>query len=149
VKRVVTGVNADGRSYVVSSEELPEDIRHVWEYDPSHDVRDWVRNVDPATRSIGPESPGGAHWMLVRMPAHMETDYGPLSGFDADGFHTTSTVDFDYVVEGVVTLVLDEGQVELEKGDFLVLHAGRHTWRNDNDEPALLVALLIRPDTAT
>lgn len=42
---MVTGVNADGRSYVVLSEDLPDDQAvEIWNYEPAH-VKDSIAAV--------------------------------------------------------------------------------------------------------
>ena len=56
---------------------------------------------------------------------------------DEHGFHTTRTIDFDFLVDGELTLVVDEGSVPLEKGDFVIQQATRHAWRNSGDRPAV------------
>jgi hypothetical protein len=61
MKRVVTGVNEHGQSYVVSSEELPAtDFQTLWTFDPSH-VPGWINAIDPelAADWLGPEITGG------------------------------------------------------------------------------------------
>jgi quercetin dioxygenase-like cupin family protein len=42
--------------------------------------------------------------------------------------------------------VVDEGRIALEKGDFVIQQATRHAWKNDSDKPALLLALIHRPN---
>jgi uncharacterized cupin superfamily protein len=67
-------------------------------------------------------------------------------GIDKDGFHTTRTVDFDCLIEGEITLILDDEQVRLEPGDCVVQQATRHAWKNEGDKTALLFGLLHRPE---
>jgi len=62
------------------------------------------------------------------------------------GFHTTRTVDFDFVVEGELTMELDADTVRLEAGDFVIQQAARHAWRNESAaRRAVLLALLHAP----
>jgi mannose-6-phosphate isomerase-like protein (cupin superfamily) len=146
MKRVVTGVNAAGRSYVVSCEAIPSGgFTTIWEIDRKQ-VAGWIAAVDPerAARSIEP-SPGGSRCVLAHMPPDSETPAQPrpqIPGIEPDGFHTTRTVDYDFVIEGPLVLLLDEGSVELETGDVVVQQATRHAWRNPGKRPAKLLAVI-------
>jgi hypothetical protein len=52
MKRVVTGVNEHGPSYVVSSDELPiSDFQTIWDYEPGQ-VPDSISAIDPGPRSF-------------------------------------------------------------------------------------------------
>ena len=47
--------------------------------------------------------------------------------------HSTPTVDLDIVLDGRVSLVLDDQEVELSAGDFVVLNGDTHAWRTSSD----------------
>jgi quercetin dioxygenase-like cupin family protein len=57
--------------------------------------------------------------------------------------HTTETVDLGFVIDGEVTLVLDDGDVVLRAGDFLVQQRTRHGWRNDGAVPCRLMVHVV------
>jgi hypothetical protein len=59
------------------------------------------------------------------------------------GMHRTASIDYVMLLEGRVTLLLDEGEVELEPFDVVVQRATNHAWVNHGDSPALLMAVLI------
>jgi hypothetical protein len=131
MKRVVTGVNEHGRSYAVSVEELDTSIFDtVWSYKPGQ-ISEWISAIDPGVAAdwLGPQVAGGVRWLI-----------------DKDGYHTTRTIDFDCLLEGELTLILDEGQVRLERGDCVVQQATRHAWKNQGDKSALLLAVLYQPE---
>jgi len=63
---------------------------------------------------------------------------------DAPGMHTTRTIDYDIVVSGTLTLELDDGaEVELPAGSAIVQNGTRHAWHNYGTEPAVLAYVLI------
>ena len=100
MKRVVTGVNDHGRSYVVSSEELPaSEFQTLWDYEPD-DVPGWISAIDPerAAEWIGPKLTGGLRWLFVPLMPEAEIaklgEHPQVPGIDEDGFHITRTVDF-------------------------------------------------------
>lgn len=63
---------------------------------------------------------------------------------DHPGMHTTESIDYDVVLDGEITLELDDGtQVALHRHDVAVQHGNRHAWRNLSDKPATMLFVLI------
>jgi mannose-6-phosphate isomerase-like protein (cupin superfamily) len=74
--------------------------------------------------------------LLPGLAAHMEPG--------APGMHTTATIDFEVVLDGEVTLELDDGAERvLRPGDTVVQNGTRHAWRNRGDVPARLAVFII------
>lgn len=60
------------------------------------------------------------------------------------GFHTTSSIDYDVVIDGEIWLELDDGvQTRLGQGDIVVQGGTRHAWRNRSDKDALMLFVLV------
>jgi mannose-6-phosphate isomerase-like protein (cupin superfamily) len=53
--------------------------------------------------------------------------------------HKTGSLDFCFVIEGEITLVLDTGQVALKAGDIVVQRGTNHAWSNKSDQPCRVV----------
>jgi mannose-6-phosphate isomerase-like protein (cupin superfamily) len=84
-------------------------------------------DVEAALAELAQELPGLAE--------HMEPD--------DPGMHTTATIDFEVVLEGEVTLELDDGAtVTLSPGDTVVQNGTRHRWSNRGDVPARLAVFI-------
>jgi quercetin dioxygenase-like cupin family protein len=64
-------------------------------------------------------------------------------GVDSEGFHRTPTLDYVYVLDGPVELVLDDTSVVVEPGDCVVQRGTNHAWRNHGTEPIRLLAVMI------
>jgi len=147
MRRIVTGVNGAGRSYVVSNDAVAQTgFSAIWETDPKL-IRNWIAGIDPerAARTIEPP-PGASRWVLAQIPPEEDDrerrGAQPVPGLDERGFHTTRTVDYDLVLQGPLILDLDEESVDLETGDLVVQQATRHAWRNPGKRPAKLLAVL-------
>jgi quercetin dioxygenase-like cupin family protein len=138
MRRVVTGNNRDGTSYVVSDASPPT----IWSFPPSsvtqlwrldHDGQDWG-TTDP-TIDLPLETdlpPHASRWVLI--------EFGPGGGADA---HTTDSVDLAYIIDGEVTLGLDDGDVILRAGDSLVQQGTRHSWRNAGPSPCRMLVHIL------
>ena len=72
--------------------------------------------------------------------------HGTLPGFT--GMHATASVDCMLQLSGASVLVLDDTEVRLDPGDWVVVNGVTHSWRNDGDEPAILVAVIVGADQA-
>jgi hypothetical protein len=75
--------------------------------------------------------PGAAMWRIYELPPGLVYE-----------MHHTDTVDFDVLVDGSMTLVLDREEVELAPGDGVLLNGDRHSWRAGDNGCRMLFALL-------
>lgn len=149
VRRVVTGVDDQGRSTFLSDGEAFGGDRwaEVWVTDPTKGL-DAV--VDPQDGMMVLEPPaGGSAWRVFECPPDaqmreaMANNAGQMEGIEADGFHTTQTIDYVMVLEGEISLELDTGEVLLKPGDCVIQRGTRHAWRNRNDFPVKMVAVML------
>jgi mannose-6-phosphate isomerase-like protein (cupin superfamily) len=53
--------------------------------------------------------------------------------------HKTGSLDFCFIIEGQVTLVLDTEEVALNAGDIVVQRGTNHAWSNRSDRPCRVV----------
>ena len=169
IRRVVTGVNAEGISVFVSDERVEAvapalmpglEFHRLWGQDatpvapqdgsppPAHAYFPPAGGYRVGTFTVPPDSTPTPEGIDVQAGlAEVEAALPGLMGHmepDSPGMHTTTTIDFEYVVSGRVVLELDEGEtVELGPGDTVVQNGTRHAWRNLFDEPATLVVVLI------
>jgi mannose-6-phosphate isomerase-like protein (cupin superfamily) len=148
VKRVTAGRTAEGRSYIESIDELAPD-ESVTVYDGVVGLDASVLAAEPDEGASWLEPPaGGAKWRFAILPPRNEDPDLGVPGSLRGKLHTTRTVDFTYLVEGELLLELDDGSVELQAGDFVVLKAANHAWHNIGTTPVKLLALLTNPATS-
>lgn len=118
---LVTGVGADGRSCVVSDDEV---VMSPVATEFHIGIPYATTAAPPPARKFGSAdlidqalAPGLVRWMVVEYAAHAST---PM--------HHTDTVDLETVLSGSVTLVLDDGAHHLEAGDMVVMTGVDHAW---------------------
>lgn len=167
-RRVVTGHNAKGKSIIVSDgpanslfDQHGGGTAEFWITDGS--PADNKSAGDPAQRPRNLEPPAGGsvfrYFSLIPettyTPAQWEEHAAKL--FSAIGamhcrvdtsrhpaMHRTRTVDYIILLEGDVSLLLDEGEpVRLKPFDVVIQRGTNHGWVNNGKTPALLVAVLI------
>jgi quercetin dioxygenase-like cupin family protein len=57
--------------------------------------------------------------------------------------HKTKTIDYIILLDGDVSLLLDDDEVKLNPFDVVVQRGTNHAWVNNGTEPALFIAVLI------
>lgn len=144
-RRVVTGVDGEGRSFVVSDGPAPFEGGFVQLWATDGPLEEPLPAGELAEALEPP--PGGTWWRLFTIPPAGEMDarlaQSSVPGIDRDGFHTTATVDYVSVLDGDVTLVLERGSVDLHRGDCVVQRGTRHAWRNRSEHPARMMAIMV------
>jgi mannose-6-phosphate isomerase-like protein (cupin superfamily) len=135
-RRIVTGLDAEGRSCVVVDGDVP---RHA----P-------VANLVWRTRALPADNAGAADAAAPYEMAMLHdgganfilTEFPPGLG-DAAFMHATDTIDYLVVISGEIVLVLETGEVTLRAGDLIVDRGVIHGWRNDGAAPAVYASITI------
>lgn len=173
IRRVVTGHDASGKAIVLSDGPSPtvhsNPIRpgqlsfEVWKTS-AMPVPIAAEEPEPTTgpRSLQPPRMGNVLRVSIVPP---ETDAtrnltpaqaqelfrksgaGEASTFGKGGrhpmMHRTETVDYAVVLEGEITLILDEGEVALKAGDIVIQRGTSHAWSNRSGKNVKMLYVLI------
>jgi mannose-6-phosphate isomerase-like protein (cupin superfamily) len=157
-RRVVTGHTPDGVSVVVSdgpvpvSRELPDDgvaFHEIWNTEGAPTRIEAVEATEPTERTLAvPPPPRGTKIRINEFqPGHLD-ERGLQSPV-----HRTASIDYGIVLEGEITLVLDDSEVTLHAGDIVVQRGTDHAWANRGDTVAKVVFVLVdgefSPDLAS
>jgi hypothetical protein len=175
IRRVVTGVDSSGRSVVVSDgvagrfhdfvaiPGMSETL--VWETQPDQPIPAEATDITLDAASLV-AAPGAAQLKIVRFPpdsvfadpsfdpdaaakeqAEAQPGLAELFDPEAPGMHATPTIDYALVLEGEITMELDDGVlVPLARGDVVVQNGTRHGWRNPTSEPATVAFFALGSD---
>jgi hypothetical protein len=167
VRRIVTGVNAEGRSYIESDTEfpagdLPSDQRvrvGLW---LTHSAPAMNTEPDPAPDGVilrtPPPDRGGTVIRIADIPPEKEQAYDPEDlrrracrtsperSARHPGFHATDTIDYAVCLEGEIYAMLDEGETLMRAGDVLIQRGTYHAWSNRGDKTARMLFVLIDAD---
>ena len=147
-RRVVTGHTSDGVSVVLSdgpvpvSRELPDDgvqFHEIWNTEGAPALVRAVEPDEPTQRTLAvPPPPRGTKIRINEfLPGHLD-DRGLQSPV-----HRTASIDYGIVLEGEITLVLDDSEVTLRAGDVVVQRGTDHAWANRGTVPARVVFVLV------
>jgi quercetin dioxygenase-like cupin family protein len=133
-RRVVTGVNAAGKSCVVIDGPVPaagEATALVWR--TAALPADNAGSADAARPyAMDLLHDGGSNFMLVRLPPG-------IGRF----MHATDTTDYLVVLSGRIVIELEAGEATMGPGDFIVDRGVLHAWRNDGPEEAVMVSVTL------
>jgi mannose-6-phosphate isomerase-like protein (cupin superfamily) len=147
-RRVVTGHTPGGVSVVVSdgpvpvSRELPGDgvaFHEIWNTAGAPARITAVEPVDPTERELAVPPPARGTKIRINdfAPGHLD-ERGLQSPV-----HRTASVDYGIVLEGEITLVLEDSEVTLRAGDVVVQRGTDHAWANRGTAPARVAFILV------
>lgn len=165
-RRIVTGHNAEGKSVFLSTDPLEN-------FNTLAPVNVWSTLEVPAILDRSTEDPqrpsyfpprNGAYMTIVRLdkptPEELanpdierkrlrdlfESIGAPECLTDQTrnpGMHRSPTLDCIVVLSGRLTLLLDEGEVDLEQFDCIIQRGTNHAWVNKHDEPAIICGFMV------
>ncbi len=167
VRRVLTGTNDKGRSFIWRDEQAPNtmeieamgNLRVTDLWVTPGPVADNSGENDLADRPIQLEPPDqGTVFRVVDFPPDstwkdgadghaafdaMDASHAAADGHDDPGMHITRTTDYAIVLEGEIWAVMDEDETCLKAGDVLVQRGTMHAWSVRTDAPARVAFILV------
>ncbi|TAK97960.1 MAG: cupin domain-containing protein [Rhodospirillaceae bacterium] len=173
IRRVVAGTGADGKAKVIMDGVAPRRAEFtsvpdhaaalLWSTVADEVLSRGGNGVDRTEAVTFVPKVGESRLMIATFPPDsvmMRADVdaaafgaefarllpGLAEAFEPDhpGMHTTDSIDYDIVLEGEITLELDDGkEVLLRRHDVVVQHGNRHAWRNRSDRPAIMLFVLL------
>jgi mannose-6-phosphate isomerase-like protein (cupin superfamily) len=141
VRRVVSGINAQGNSYVSIDGEPGKtfsnngfSLAEVWATEPPvpdlKDKRDLTAGLEGFSMDL---APGATRFRVVEFPPG-----------HASMMHKTPTIDYLVVLEGEIDLAFDDGsEVHLKPGDCIVQLGDMHAWRNRSGSRVRMAAVAV------
>ena len=172
IHRVVTGHDADGKAVVASDGPLPTVVElkmipgtvfhEVWATAGSPVAVD--NGADPTTGPLTlPPPKQGTRIRFVDIPpdtaeylthgaARMKDAFEQIGDVKASTvkahsphplMHRTESVDYGIVVEGEMTLVLDDSEVLLRTGSVVIQRGTNHAWANRSGRPCRMLFVLV------
>lgn len=172
IHRVVTGHDANGKAIIVSSGPLPTVVEiNAIPGTFFHEV--WSTLASPAPVNNGPDPslgplmlpppPQGTRMRFVDIPpdtaeylrqgastmqeAFSQIGDAQASTVKADSphplMHRTESVDYGVVIEGEMTLVLDDSEVQLQPGSVVVQRGTNHAWANRSGKVCRMLFVLV------
>jgi len=179
VRRIVTGHDDEGRAIILSDGAAPNNwssdmipgfgatvpwvteagaIDHVSDEDPAGaDVeipsfpapgQTILRIADFPPDSVYPDEAGSV--IFNEIDGHEEAEAGAEhSGSRHFWFHRTDSLDYAVVLEGEITLLVDEGEATMRAGDVAVQRATSHAWSNRTEQTARVLFVLIGTEPLT
>jgi quercetin dioxygenase-like cupin family protein len=149
-RRVVTGINAAGQSFIVSDAPTPAQFSEtvpawggtwssaeMFRDDPAASTS--LEAVDPVQSAVTIEPPlGGSLIRLYTFGVGVGTE-GRL------GWHTTQSIDYGVVLSGELELHVEEqaAPTRLKPGDVTIMRANNHAWVNPGTVPCTVAFVLI------
>jgi mannose-6-phosphate isomerase-like protein (cupin superfamily) len=169
VRRVITGIDANGRSHVVCDSFAGNVIAHrtlpaygislLW--NSSSAPADNSEIAEDSTLAVIPK-PAGTSFLIATFPPEAEVnalppeqraDYVNVSGNFAamigganprdPRMHATETLDYGVVLAGELTMLLDDEEIVLRAGDTIIQRGATHAWINRGNCVAIMATVVV------
>jgi hypothetical protein len=169
LRRIVTGVNASGKSVIIEDGPPPAvrktvgrpgyQSRKIWATYSSPALIDEpdrsteflglmppvqgtsITYVDFPPESRDPESKARAAKEVLSRPAEPGLRWRP-DGVHP-GLHQTDTIDYAIVVSGEIYAVMEDGETLMKEGDVLIQRGTFHSWDNRSDRTCRLIFVML------
>lgn len=139
VRRVITGLDAQGRSCIALDETLEtiaeKALKVIWKSDTLPARNDAQVGAADFNFSFDILRRGGSAFTIVEVPVG--------EGLGSLGMHATDTLDYCVIVRGRMEFVVETGSVILEAGDVMVDRGVMHGARSVGDTPAVMACVLV------
>lgn len=109
---------------------------------PRNGTRIRVLDIPPESGELKSLSPEEARAHFEEIGAAGASSYGS-SGSRHPYMHRTETIDYGIVLEGEITLIVDEGETTVRAGDIVVQRGTNHAWANRSGRNCRIAFVLI------
>lgn len=171
VRRILTGHAPDGRAVITEAGAPPETFElpslpgtyfsEIWKcasvpvpVDNGSDPTTGPRKMSPPSGGVAvrvvqiPVETSGVALTPEQIAAHFREAGSPeaatLRASAPHPFmHRTESVDFGILIDGELTLILDDSEIVLHPGDIVVQRGTNHAWSNRGTEPCRIAFVLV------
>jgi hypothetical protein len=109
---------------------------------PQNGTRIRVVDIPPEDERINTVSPEEARALFTEIGAASASSHGSAQSRHAF-MHRTETVDYGIVLDGEITLILDEGETLVRAGDIVIQRGTNHGWANRSGRNCRIAFVLI------
>jgi hypothetical protein len=152
VRRIVTGYDQLNRAVIVS-DGAPTHVQTLSRNGPTY-YEIWSTRESPARIGRGPTEPNdnqlasapptqGTRILILDVLPERRDPVVVNAGMAHAPMHRTESIDYAIVLQGEITLILDDGETQVHAGDVVVQRGTHHTWANKSGRLCRIALVLI------
>lgn len=164
VRRIVTGLDRDGKSVVEQDSPAPHvaylngsgscALAELWRTGAAPSPAQAPDLVNKPYAIMPPA--GGSVLRVLRFPPEAEMGGVIEPPIDTTGaiyagpdnpihprMHKTGTIDYSIVISGEIWAIMENGETLLRAGDVMIQRATQHSWENRSNAPCVVAFVLI------
>ena len=143
-RRIVTGVNKEGKSTIVSDGNIPDSALVSFEKIKGGEL--WMEKDIPVNNRENKDTLEGEEIQDWPEPGGMIARMGTWEAGLEYPMHKSNTLDLIWVIFGKLELILEEESTVLYPGDTCVQRGTMHGWKVLGDSQCTFVAVLLDAD---
>ncbi len=168
IRRLVTGHDANGKAVCVSDADAGNIhqgasrsgvvLTNLWATDATPAAIDGPEETVDGPLNLEPPADGSVFRIVEFAPedadalaqvdaraafAEMGAEDAVIAGARHPFMHRTKTVDYAIILEGEITMLLDDTEHHLTAGDVVVQRGTNHAWSNRGETPCRIAFILL------
>jgi hypothetical protein len=137
MRRIVTALNADGKSYIAS--DGPVDANDLWKGTPDRPLGVAGENEPPV---VGHATGQSRCFVAAIQPSK---DPKPTTS-NRVGYHRGNGVSHCLILDGDLVFMVDTQETIVRAGDLIVERNTLHSWRNEGSQPVSMFIVTINAE---
>jgi hypothetical protein len=130
IRRVVTGLNGAGKSYIAVDEQVP--VTSIYTTSAAAPLG---KSPEGESRDVGKATSETRFFVAAIQPSK---DPKP-NLTNRIGFHQTMGIAYCFILNGEVAFLTDTEETKVKAGDVVVERHTWHSWRNEGSEPVSML----------
>lgn len=110
---------------------------------PRNGTRIRVLDIPPEAPSMSTMTPDEARAHFAEIGMADASSHGKGGPARHPFMHRTETIDYGIVLEGEITLIVDEGETVVRAGDIVVQRGTNHAWANRSGRTCRIAFILV------
>jgi Cupin domain len=134
MRRVVTGLNAAGKSYIAVDEQVP--VTNIYTTSADAPIG---KAPQGESREVG-KATSETRFFVAAIPPSKDPKPNLTNRI---GFHQTMGIAYCYILNGEVAFLTDTQETKVKAGDVVVERHTWHSWRNEGTEPVSMLITVV------
>jgi hypothetical protein len=134
VRRVVTGLNGAGKSFIAVDDQVP--VTSIYATTAAAPIG---KSPEGESRDVG-KATSETRFFMAAIPPSKDPKPNLTNRL---GFHQTMGIAYCFILNGELAFLTDTQETKVKAGDVIVERHTWHSWRNEGSEPVSMLITVV------